>query len=99
MRVLMPIRCERFQPSRFSPPSKKLQLWPDVYPEHVMPTASSAPVRTLRSMRLKSRLRDSRASSGRLSSSETRLFLKKAPNSRPANHFALFAVAPMKSAR
>ena len=30
MPVLMPIRCERCQPSSCSEASKKLQLWPDV---------------------------------------------------------------------
>ena len=51
----MPMRAERRQPSKRSAPWKKLQLCPEVYPEQVIATASSAPDEMLRSMRAKSR--------------------------------------------
>ena len=64
-----------------------------------METASSAPQAMLDAMREKSRRRDSRLSSGRLSSSEMRLFFTNAPKRNPENQRRLLAVAPVKSAR
>ena len=98
-RVLMPMRCERCQPSKCSAPSKKLQLCPEVYPEQVMATASRAPALMLGSMREKSRRRASRLSSGRLSSIELRRFLSQAPKKNPASQRPLLAATPGKSER
>jgi hypothetical protein len=65
----------------------------------VIETASSAPALMFASMRLKSSRRRSRFSSGRLSRSEVRLFLRKAPKKKPASQRELFAATPGKSAR